>query len=302
MKIIVRSLLLAIILIIMTINVYADVVVYSSNATFSVTVPMILPIDMDEMGNVYVSTSAEVKNNSAGPVKIESVEVSVMNGWKLVDFYTDFRSEKVGLREFGMNIQGYDVDLDGSLSINWSDIPAGENLALDYSAVVAAQPYNITNEYIANVIFTVGWGDGYDPTEPLEDTWSPDVTYYVGEEVIYDGRIFTPHWNSVKGAVPGLVDSPWQEITDEWRIFNIYNTNGTIVWHNGVQYRSTNYSKGAEPGTSQGDGKWFEITDEWRASNIYVGGEIVWHNGVKYKAKWYTKGDEPPAQVWEVIP
>ena len=273
-----------------------------TTAVFNVTVPTSLPIDIDEYGNVFVSTSAEVKNNSTGPVSIKKVDVLVMNDWSLVPFNTDFRTKKVGMKLFGMNIQGSDVNLDGSIHTDWPDIPVGEKLRLNYSVVVATQPYNIINETIAEIVFTIDWGAGYNPIETPENTWDPEVVYYIGDEVIYNGSVFTPHWNSVKGKVPGLIDSPWQEITDEWRAFNIYPTSGIVVWHNGVKYMSVYYSKGLEPGTVSGDGMWFELIDEWRKFNIYFGGETVLHDGLKYRAKWYTHGEEPPADVWELIP
>ena len=99
------------------------------------------------------------------------------------------------------------------------------------------------------------------------------------------------------------MDSPWQEITDEWRDFNEYKQ-GDIVVYEGKQYQAWNWTKDNTPGTV--GSPWQQIgTDQWVASNKYAGGDSVFYNGKQYRAKWYVDpGEDPPgsSDAWELIP
>ena len=64
---------------------------------FSVTVPVTLPLIVDEGGEVHVG-AAEIINASTGDVIVSSVSISTKNGWQLVPFATDMAHEKVDAR------------------------------------------------------------------------------------------------------------------------------------------------------------------------------------------------------------
>ena len=55
---------------------------------FSVTVPVVLPLTVDENGEVHTG-AAEIINASTGAVVVSSVSISTKNGWQLVPFATD---------------------------------------------------------------------------------------------------------------------------------------------------------------------------------------------------------------------
>ena len=67
---------------------------------FSVTVPVVLPLTVDESGEVHTG-SAEIINASTGAVVVSSVSISTKNGWQLVPFSTDMAHEKVDAQLLG---------------------------------------------------------------------------------------------------------------------------------------------------------------------------------------------------------
>jgi chitin-binding protein len=101
-----------------------------------------------------------------------------------------------------------------------------------------------------------------------------------------------------------LKESPWQEITDEWRDFNEYNEKDIVVY-DGKRYEALYWSKGQTPGEIHSP--WQQIdTDQWVVSNRYYQGDTVFYNGKQYRAKWnIDQGESPPgstnAYAWELI-
>ena len=83
------------------------------------------------------------------------------------------------------------------------------------------------------------------PDYPL---WSADTAYIGGSYVIYGGKVFYARsWT--KSGTPGLYESPWQEITDEWRFFNQYNYGDTVIY-NGKTYKAKWVTQNSEPGST----------------------------------------------------
>ena len=74
-------------------------------STFSVTVPTVLPVDVDSDGMVTVNLSNSIINNSYGPIEVKSAKVVPQNSWVSNDFETDFSKSKVGLKEFGFQLK-----------------------------------------------------------------------------------------------------------------------------------------------------------------------------------------------------
>ena len=136
---------------------------------------------------------------------------------------------------------------------------------------------------------------------PGNSTWDSGKAYLEGDRVEFDGKVFEArYWT--EGNQPGLMDSPWQEITDEWRDFNEYK-GGDIVVYDGKQYQAWYWTKNTTPGVV--DSPWQQIdTDQWVVSNRYSAGDTVFHGGEQYKAKWVVDpGKNPPgsSDAWELI-
>lgn len=137
-------------------------------------------------------------------------------------------------------------------------------------------------------------GDENDEEEDEEDEtnnypeWdSTKSNYNSGDIVNYNGGTFkTRNWVS-GNVVPGTVGSPWQELTDNWRNFNVYQS-GDEVDYNGASFRArdpiwpTTGNPGGTPGVL--GVRWQELTDEWRNFNQYNTGDVVNYNGATYSA------------------
>lgn len=99
--------------------------------------------------------------------------------------------------------------------------------------------------YIAYDMISPRGDENADEDEVLPDhpEWDPNQNHYNGgDRVIYQGRVFEArYWTS---SVPGLFDSHWDEITDEWRSFNIYH-GGDTVEYNGHTYIAKNDTPGS---------------------------------------------------------
>lgn len=80
---------------------------YQVATTFLMNVPTALPISMDENGTVVTSNHVYITNNSYGSVRINNVRVTTANGWSLVPYSTDFKSQKVGLKQFGLTLHSH---------------------------------------------------------------------------------------------------------------------------------------------------------------------------------------------------
>lgn len=125
---------------------------------FSVTVPTVLPIDVDSKGEVTVATDNKIINNSYGMVEVKGVEVQSQNGWVLQDFETDFGTKQVGVKEYGFQLNGENVAVDGSCSADsFQPIEGNGELSFTYNANIASQSMALEDVEIAQVVFTMGW-------------------------------------------------------------------------------------------------------------------------------------------------
>lgn len=157
---------------------------------FSVTVPTNLPISIDLNGNVTTSNTAYIYNNGYGPILIKNVYIVPGGGWTLVPFTTDFKTQKVGLKQFGMGINGELVNLDGSVSLhraNWPSIPGWDALKLSYAANVAVQNTALNNLQIASLVIVVGWDEALTGEYVLADdsdfhAGGDGLFYYIGAD------------------------------------------------------------------------------------------------------------------------
>ena len=127
---------------------------------FSVTVPVTLPLIVDESGEVHTGT-AEIINGSTGEVVVSSVSISTKNGWQLVPYTTDMAHEKVDAQLLGFKINGAQTTKNGNaetfaLSAPW-EIAENSRMTLSYDAVVSAVSKAITEQEVLSVVFVLEW-------------------------------------------------------------------------------------------------------------------------------------------------
>lgn len=134
-----------------------------SGATFKVTVPTVLPYDVDEDGGVTVATNAKILNQCNGQVDVTAVRAETQNGWAIVANGTDFKTVPVDSKQFTMTLNGdnFPASANGTSNLTlgsaWTTIDGQSELALPYAGDFAVQSSPHTAEHIANVIFTVAW-------------------------------------------------------------------------------------------------------------------------------------------------
>ena len=128
---------------------------------FSVTVPVTLPLVVDESGEVHTG-SAEIINASTGAVVVSSVSISTKNGWQLVPYTTDMAHEKVDAKLLGFKINDAQTNKTGdteifSLTSPW-EIAENSRLPLAYDAVVSAVSKAVTEQEVLSIVFVLEWG------------------------------------------------------------------------------------------------------------------------------------------------
>ena len=127
---------------------------------FSVTVPVTLPLVIDESGKVHTGT-AEIINASTGEVVVSSVGISTKNGWQLVPYTTDMAHAKVDAKQLGFKINDAQTSKTGdaetfALSSPW-EITENGRLPISYDAVVSAVSKAITEQEVLSVVFVLDW-------------------------------------------------------------------------------------------------------------------------------------------------
>ena len=127
---------------------------------FSVVVPAVLPVTVDQNGKVYVS-NAEIVNHSTAAVQVSSVTLTAENGWTLVPYASDMSHAKVDSNQIGFKINSAQTSKTGNteqfvLTSPWK-IAEEDSLTLSYDAVVSALSQPVTNANILCVLFVVEW-------------------------------------------------------------------------------------------------------------------------------------------------
>ena len=127
---------------------------------FSVTVPVTLPLVVDESGEVHVG-AAEIINASTGDVIVSSVSISTKNGWQLVPYATDMAHAKVDAKQLGFKINDSVTTKTGDaetfdLNTPWQ-IAENTRLPIDYDAVVSAVSQPVTEQDVLSVVFVLEW-------------------------------------------------------------------------------------------------------------------------------------------------
>ena len=127
---------------------------------FSVTVPVTLPLVVDESGEIHTG-AAEIINGSTGAVIVSSVSISTKNGWKLVPFATDMAHEMVDEKLLGFKINDAQTSKTGdaemfNLTAPWT-IAENGRLPISYDAVVSAVSQPVTEQDVLSVVFVLEW-------------------------------------------------------------------------------------------------------------------------------------------------
>ena len=128
---------------------------------FSVTVPVVLPLTVDENGSVHTG-AAEIINGSTGEVIVSSVTIAAKNGWQLVPYTTDMAHAKVDAKQLGFKINDSVTTKTGDaetliLRGPW-DIAENGKLPISYDAVVSAVSQPVTEQEVLFVVFVLEWG------------------------------------------------------------------------------------------------------------------------------------------------
>ncbi len=147
----------------------------------------------------------------------------------------------------------------------------------DYSDAVSDDPDDDDDDVII-----------VDPEDPVDEEppvtgpqpWKSTTTYKQGDEVLYNGSLYKARKDTT--STPGTVNGDWQEITSEYRNFNLYATGDEVIFDGKVFIaRGTTFNE--IPGVISSP--WQEVTDQWRNFNVYVKGDVVVYNGKRYQAK-----------------
>ena len=142
----------------------------------SVTVPTALPMAMSQTGDVTTATDCKIINNSFGAVRVKSVTITAVSGWRLTAFgdKATLAGEKVDSNKLGFSIAiggGSAVMTDASDATSQPLISApvtgcymtgvgnssGNTVSVAYDAIVTPLSAPVTGANIANVVFVIEW-------------------------------------------------------------------------------------------------------------------------------------------------
>lgn len=130
-------------------------------ANFKVTVPTVIPFNVDSDGIVTTATNLSINNQSNGQVDVTGVHANTVNDWQIVANGTDFKKVPVDSKQFTFTLNGDNfgagTSVDLTLGSAWTTIDGQSSLALPYDGDFAVQSQKIEAGHIANVIFTVAW-------------------------------------------------------------------------------------------------------------------------------------------------
>ena len=134
------------------------VMITTTNANFSVTVPSVLPIAVDDDGTVHTADNAYIINNSAGKVEIKDISIKMQNGWNLLPNDENFLDKDVNSKDISLVINNLDT-FSNNAALGFNVFPVNTQQKIDYSSKLAPQA-NGLKENIANIVITVGWSEG----------------------------------------------------------------------------------------------------------------------------------------------
>lgn len=129
-----------------------------NTANLKVTVPTVLPVNVDSDNNVTVADNAQVSNLSNGQVDVTGCTLSGQNEWSIVPFSTDFTKVPVNTKQYGFKLKNTVAQNNGTIALdNFDTINGDDSMALPYDANVAIQSEAIDGSDIGQIVFTVAW-------------------------------------------------------------------------------------------------------------------------------------------------
>ena len=191
--------------------------------TFSVTVPVALPVAVSADGSVSVASDARIVNNSAGAVTLDAVSVVPLNSWQLDAWGTDYSAVPVNSKRFSMRLFG------GADASELADISAGDAMDISYDVRLAAQTDNL-NEAIARIVFTVSWA-GRGPLSGIAVTTPPSTTEYDAGAVFDSaGMVVTATYaDGTTAAVTGWTVTDGATLTEGQTSVTVSYTEGGVT-------------------------------------------------------------------------
>lgn len=130
-------------------------------ANFKVTVPTVIPFNVDSDGTVTTADNLKIQNQCNGQVDVTAVHANTVNGWSIVANGTDFKKVPVDSKQFTFTLNGDNfgagTSVDLALGSAWTTIDGQSDMALPYGGDFAVQSAKLEAGHIANVIFTVAW-------------------------------------------------------------------------------------------------------------------------------------------------
>lgn len=159
----------------------SPIMLETSGLYFSVTVPTVLPVYVNEQNQHFEAKNVSIINNSYGPVKVTAARVSEKGSWKLAAYdEAALDKEKVNTPVYGMMIDGKEVAAtdaaieDVTLGTELSKVMAPSSvtdksnvLTFGYQVKTAPQAKEIDRDHAAtlgNVVFTLAWDAYVAPT------------------------------------------------------------------------------------------------------------------------------------------
>ena len=121
------------------------------------TVPLQLPVLMDETGDIIVSSDAAITNVQERAIAVESMDVFTYLDWQLVPCSYDLSSVPNDTHAFSLSFRGFDVadEYDGSL---WT-IPGDSSVLLNMRVDMPRQTVAAEGVAFASVTFVLGWAE-----------------------------------------------------------------------------------------------------------------------------------------------
>lgn len=131
---------------------------------------------MSQSGDVTTADNCQIVNHSYGAVRVRSVSISAVDGWKLTAFgdKSSLAHEKVDSDKLGFALSiggGAQVQTDASDAASQALLTApmtgcylsgvgdasGNAVDVAYAAIVTPLSQAVTNATVANVVFVVEW-------------------------------------------------------------------------------------------------------------------------------------------------
>ncbi len=142
----------------------------------SVSIPTTFPVSMADNGVVVTATDCKIVNHSYGAVRVASVSITAVNGWRLTAYgdRSILASEKVDSNKMGFALSvggGAQMCTDGSNTsaqrliaspmtgcyLTGSGDARGSVAAIDYAAIITPLSYPLRHVTVADVVIVVEW-------------------------------------------------------------------------------------------------------------------------------------------------